>query len=1041
MASLFIENYYFFNFFIMAGMAMVLLIYVGRFNLDNPKTLAFQRLLVGVVSWAFFDAAVSTIGRLYPSQVGFETYRYLSFLFLFFPPAAAELIATLMGPVSNRQRAWIYGPYLLLYITGLLLPDALSALTFNISRGDSGSTSPWNLAFKIYTLCLITLMLINLQIHVLRDTDLIARKEKQLLMLGGCATVIGIVLAQLARVILGPEFPWMANTSTAFICLAAFRGLRRYGRVLSTRSLYKTTLEMTPNGMIHLYEHTIVWANNSMAQMAGYKTPNDLIGRSLADVLNHSFHEEEAFQELVSELSRGRLKNRETMLKTIRGDPVFTLASSKLFDSGNLDQGVLAVFTDITEQKKAEAEQRNHLETLESMERIDRILRQAQDLEQMMAEVLDIVIRTFDCDRAWLLYPCNPNVESLSIPIERTKPGYPGAFESDQFIPMQKEIAEAAKTLLEADGPIRYDPTTAWELPQNISKQFQIRSQMVTAIYPKIGAPWMFGLHQCSHERVWTGPDVVRFKEIGRRITDALSSFLFLRDLHRSEEEYRELVENIDEIIFKANTDGKITFMSPPVQTLFGYLPSEVIGRTLTDFLFPGDLGICLENFKAVINGQHLTIECRALTKNGEVRWVYMSNKPLWDKDRICGFQGTIADIDQRKRMAAEKQKLEEKLARSRKMEALGLLAGGVAHDLNNVLSGIVSYPDLLLLDLPEDSSLKKPIQTIRDSGFKAAAIVQDLLTLARRGVTVSEVLNLNNIIRDYLRSPEHHKIMSYHPEIKIETNFADKLPNINGSPVHLKKMIMNLVSNASEAIPENGSISIATISRYIDQPFKGYDQVEEGTYSMIRVADQGEGIASEDMDRIFEPFYTKKVMGLSGTGLGMAVVWGTVQDHNGYIHVESELGKGTTFDLYFPMTRTEVLHPEKDPDMAIYTGCGQTILVVDDIREQREIASEILTRLGYNVEVASSGEAALELLSRKSVDLIVLDMIMPPGIDGLETYRRILRRKPKQKVIIASGFSENERVREAQSIGAGEYIKKPYTIEKIGTAVKSALT
>ncbi|MBW1842621.1 MAG: response regulator, partial [Deltaproteobacteria bacterium] len=404
------------------------------------------------------------------------------------------------------------------------------------------------------------------------------------------------------------------------------------------------------------------------------------------------------------------------------------------------------------------------------------------------------------------------------------------------------------------------------------------------------------------------------------------------------------------------------------------------------------------------------------------------------------GLQGVMSDLTALKTSEKEKKSLEEKLARSQKMKALGLLAGGVAHDLNNVLSGIVSYPDLLLMDLPEDSPLRKPLETIQDSGKKAAAIVQDLLTLARRGVTDTDVINLNDIVSDYLKSPEHETLKNHHPGADIEKDLLENLLNIRGSTVHMKTALMNLITNAAEALPHGGKITISTENRYVDRPIKGYDTVSEGDFVVLKVADNGTGIADDDLKRIFEPFYTKKVMGRSGTGLGMAVVWGTVQDHFGYIDIESTEGKGTTFELFFPVVREPVTGKKISIPLEDYMGSGKTILLVDDVKAQREIAADMLNRLGYAVTAVSSGEEAVEHLKKDSADLILLDMIMDPGIGGLETYRRILELNPGQKAIIASGFSETEQVKEALNLGAGAYIKKPYTLEKIGMAVKNEL-
>jgi CheY-like chemotaxis protein len=240
--------------------------------------------------------------------------------------------------------------------------------------------------------------------------------------------------------------------------------------------------------------------------------------------------------------------------------------------------------------------------------------------------------------------------------------------------------------------------------------------------------------------------------------------------------------------------------------------------------------------------------------------------------------------------------------------------------------------------------------------------------------------------------------------------------------------------------MPQGGKIIITTENRHIDTIKIGYDDIDKGDFATLTVIDSGIGISPEDIERIFEPFYTKKIMGRSGTGLGMAVVWGTVKDHQGYIDLTSTEGKGTEVTLYFPATRKVFSSQGEITSIQDIMGNGESILVVDDIEEQRQIASEMLEKLGYTVTTVSSGEEAVEYLRKHTIDLLVLDMIMEPGIDGLETYRRILKLRPDQKSIIASGFSETVRVKEAQSLGVGTYIKKPYLLQKIGRAIKEEL-
>jgi signal transduction histidine kinase len=402
--------------------------------------------------------------------------------------------------------------------------------------------------------------------------------------------------------------------------------------------------------------------------------------------------------------------------------------------------------------------------------------------------------------------------------------------------------------------------------------------------------------------------------------------------------------------------------------------------------------------------------------------------------DGLAMIKMELDELYEERKLAEEQRAdLQKKLEHSLKMEAVGTVAGGVAHDLNNILGSMVSYPEILLMEMPKDSHLRGYVKSIYKSGIKAATIVQDLLTLTRRGVAVSEPVNLNDVIQDYLFSLEFKKMKMFHPGVKFENDLVDDLKIINGSSVHLQKTIMNLVSNAAEAMPDGGMVKIST------RNWSRHNNDGSG-YAMVRVSDTGIGIPEEDLDRIFEPFFTKKKMGRSGTGLGMAVVWNTVHDHNGFIDVKSGLNKGTTFILYFPVSQTLSLPQKKKSNFDSLTGQGETILVVDDVLEQREVASAILMKLGYNVDSVGSGEEAVEYVADKPVDLLLLDMLMDPGIDGLETYKRLLILNPDQKAIIASGYSEPETMQEVTRLGSVKYLKKPYTIRQIGLVVKAIL-
>jgi len=533
---------------------------------------------------------------------------------------------------------------------------------------------------------------------------------------------------------------------------------------------------------------------------------------------------------------------------------------------------------------------------------------------------------------------------------------------------------------------------------------------------------------------------------IASQLANSIMNAMSFIKLQESENKYRELVETANSIILRMDTRGRITFSNEFAQRFFGYAENELLGINAAQIILPAGRANHqgLERLTTSLrkDPDRLVIsENETELRNKEKVWIAWTYKPIFNDEGI--FKEILCignDITELKLADIEKKDLQAQLQRAQKMEAIGTLAGGVAHDLNNILSGIVSYPELLLMDLDKKSPLVKPILTIQKSGEKAAAIVQDLLTLARRGVAATEVVNLNSILSEYLLSPEHEKLQMNHPDVKVKHHLDANLLNIMGSAVHLSKSIMNLVSNAAEAMPEGGTITIRSENRHADKPINTFDDIGKGDYVTLTVTDTGIGISPEDMERIFEPFYTKKSMGRSGTGLGMAVVWGTVKDHRGYIDIKSREGKGATITLYFPVTRKELATDSVLVSLEEIKGNGESILIIDDVLEQRQIASEMLEKLGYAATAVASGEEAVDYMVDHSADLIVLDMIMDPGIDGLETYKKILKLHPGQKTIIASGYSESDRVKEAQKIGAGAYIKKPYLIEKFGRAVKKEL-
>ncbi len=484
-----------------------------------------------------------------------------------------------------------------------------------------------------------------------------------------------------------------------------------------------------------------------------------------------------------------------------------------------------------------------------------------------------------------------------------------------------------------------------------------------------------------------------------------------------------------------------IFWANDTLEQMMGFASGQMSGLDVARIYPQMDRMEGLEHLAHVVGQPFIDLPDSRLARNdGTLFPCHLKIRPITPKDKEAGSIVVVMDTTAQKAAEREKAALLKKIQRAEKMEAVGTMAGGVAHDLNNILSGILSYPDVLLMKIAPGDPMRKPITLIRQCGEKAAAIVQDLLTLTRRGVCVQQPIDLNAAVTDYLASPEHDNLMLNHPLVILETALCADPPYVSGSPVHLCKTLMNLITNACEAMSGGGALRIETAVRCLQESVAGYETIDPGRYAVLSVSDSGHGISRENLERIFEPFFTKKVMGRSGTGLGLAVVWGTVKDSGGFVDVTSQAGRGTRFDLFFPAVAAPARPAALPPSYEDFQGDGKHVLVVDDLPEQRDVASGMLAALGYKVDTVSSGEAAVAWMQESGTDLLLLDMVMDPGIDGLETYRRVLALRPHQKAVIASGYSETDRVTGALSLGAARYLKKPYTLMELGQAVKEAL-
>ncbi|MDG2125311.1 MAG: response regulator [Verrucomicrobiales bacterium] len=396
--------------------------------------------------------------------------------------------------------------------------------------------------------------------------------------------------------------------------------------------------------------------------------------------------------------------------------------------------------------------------------------------------------------------------------------------------------------------------------------------------------------------------------------------------------------------------------------------------------------------------------------------------------------------------ISLQKTELDEhhaRLARSERLESLGLLAGGVAHDLNNVLGPMVALPELILQRIPAPEPVKAELQMVSKSAYRASVIIQDLLSLARRGTYKLEPVDINELILDCLTSPAVALRLAEAPGVTCRHELLPELDPAKGSEPHLTQALLNLFLNGIESMGNDGRLAqlvVTTTNVLLDQPLHAYETIPPGSYILISVKDAGPGLPPGMQKRIFEPFFTSKKMGVSGSGLGLSVVYGVVHDHGGFLDVISTPGEGAEFRIYLQRELQATPRNSGRPAKVAQQPSAR-ILIVDDYTPQRLLTAKLLESLGHETLSAPSGQEAISILRYDCrFDLMIVDMVMEDGFDGLDTIREALHINPDLNCIIATGFSETDRVKSALELGASTCLNKPYTISTLAKAISGAL-
>jgi len=496
--------------------------------------------------------------------------------------------------------------------------------------------------------------------------------------------------------------------------------------------------------------------------------------------------------------------------------------------------------------------------------------------------------------------------------------------------------------------------------------------------------------------------------------------------LKKSEERYRSLFENSRDVIYISTLEGKIIEFNPAGIELFGYSRQEIIGANiLTLYNTPEDR----TKFKETIRQRGYIRDYEiTLRKKDGIRIDCLLTSTFWQSEAgdVLGYQGIIRDITAQKRMIAQ-------LQQSQKMEAIGTLAGGIAHNFNNLLMTIQGNTSLMLMKTPPDHPHYKKLKTIEEHIQYGSDLSRQLLGFARGGHQQSKILNLNTIIRMSAKI-----FASTKKEITVHTSLASDLMKVEADPGQIEQTLFNLLVNSGHAMPEGGDVYIQTENIDLEPYQLAPYQHQKGKFVKLSVTDTGIGMDEKTKEKIFDPFFTTKGHG-QGTGLGLASVYNIIKNHGGYIHVYSEPGKGTTFNIYLPVSEQASEKTEKTMEQLLKG--TETILIVDDEAMITNIAEIMLTEMGYTVLTANDGAAGLNLFETHNgpIHLVVLDMIMPK-MSGSGVFDQLKIKNPNVRVLLSSGYSINGQASELIDKGCSGFIQKPFNMMELSKKVREVL-
>ncbi|HUS11553.1 MAG TPA: response regulator [Pyrinomonadaceae bacterium] len=508
--------------------------------------------------------------------------------------------------------------------------------------------------------------------------------------------------------------------------------------------------------------------------------------------------------------------------------------------------------------------------------------------------------------------------------------------------------------------------------------------------------------------------------------------------LQRSEELYRLIAENTSDLICMLDAKANFLYVSPSYKEVLGYSIGDLLGQSVFSLVHPDEREMAQERFGKSFDGGHPeNLEWRFQHKDGS--WKVFDAVENWIYDDQGKPQRAVIvsrDLTERKRAEEALRNSEDQLRQAQKLEAVGQLAGGVAHDFNNILTVITGYSDILIRKTAEGDPNRSKIEEIKRAAERASSLTRQLLAFSRKQVLQPKLFNLNSLVADM--GNMLRRLIG--EDIELTAVLTDEATEIDADPGQLEQVLMNLVVNARDAMPNGGKITIETSMVEIDRPYaETHVAVQPGPYVMLAVSDNGSGIDAETREHIFDPFYTTKEQG-KGTGLGLSTVYGIVKQSGGNIWVYSEPERGTVFKIYLPRAKSLEMTESSAP-VRIPPRGRETILLVEDEQMVRELAKEILEDNGYAVMAARNGEEGLRICEEFEgrIDMMITDVVMP-HMSGRELAERVVHLRPETKVLYMSGYTDDAIMRHGILDDHMLFLQKPFTADSFVLKIRDAL-